>query len=313
MAILNLTPDSFSDGGLHPTDPSSLLPTLQSYVLSGASILDIGGQSTRPNAHEVSETEEISRILPMIKSVRSQPQFANLALSVDTYRASVAFGAIAAGANIINDVSAGTMDPDMLTTMAQLGCTVILMHMRGTPATMNQLTDYPNGIIPGVATELLSRVEAAEKAGVRRWRIMLDPGIGFAKTEAQNVELLRRFSELRDWKGLRGFTWVVGPSRKKFIGRITGVEQANQRTWGTAAAVAAAVQGGADVVRVHDVEEVYCINTFMSLITVKLSVIMVVLVTASHTLSSEVLLLQLSKAFTVVHQVSLHGNHVPLQ
>ena len=257
MGILNLTPDSFSDGGLHSTtDPSSLL-TIKEYLAAPnpITILDIGGQSTRPHAPQIPPDEELSRVLPTIELLRSDPSFANLAISVDTYRASVASAAIAAGANIINDVSAGQMDPEMLPTIAKLGCTCILMHMRGTPDTMNTLTSYPSGIITGVGSELLTRVREAEEAGIRRWRIILDPGLGFAKTQAQNLELLRRFSELRDFEGLRGFPWVVGASRKSFIGRITGVEDAKERKWGTAAAVTAAVQGGADVVRVHDVGE----------------------------------------------------------
>ena len=255
MAILNLTPDSFSDGGDHSTEPTSLLPTLQAFADAGVSILDIGGQSTRPHAPEVTPEEELSRVLPSIEFIRSQPAFSKLAISIDTYRASVAAAAIRAGANIVNDVSAGKMDPDMLTTVAKLGCTVVLMHMRGTPDTMNQQTSYPSGVIDGVGTELRARVAEAEAAGIRRWRIMLDPGIGFAKNEAQNLELLRRFGELREFEGLKGFPWVVGASRKGFIGRITGVKEANQRVWGTAAAVNAVVQGGADVVRVHDVKE----------------------------------------------------------
>ncbi|MCJ1478201.1 trifunctional dihydropteroate synthetase [Lambiella insularis] len=255
MAILNLTPDSFSDGGVHPSSPSSLLPIIRSIVTSGATILDIGGQSTRPHAPQVSPTEELGRILPAIQMIRSMQEFANLAISVDTYRASVAAAAIAAGADIINDVSAGTMDPAMLPTAAKLGCTVVLMHMRGTPGTMNSLTTYPNGLITTVASELLTRVRAAEEAGIFRWRIMLDPGIGFAKKEAQNLEVLRGLGELRQWEGLQAFPWVVGASRKAFIGRITGVKEAGQRGWGTAGTVAAAVQGGADVVRVHDVAE----------------------------------------------------------
>jgi len=258
MAILNLTPDSFSDGGLHSTtDPASLLPILHSYLNQNnpITILDIGGQSTRPHAPQSSPEEELSRILPTIKCIRSDPSLQKLAISVDTYGASVAAAAIEAGADIINDVSAGQLDPDMLPTIAKSGCTCILMHMRGTPDTMTKLTDYPDGIIEGVGNELLARVWEAERAGIRRWRIMLDPGIGFAKTQAQNIELLRRLGELRDFEGLRGFPWVVGASRKGFIGKVTGVEQASERKWGTAATVAAAVQGGADVVRVHDVQE----------------------------------------------------------
>ncbi len=258
MAVLNLTPDSFSDGGLHSTtEPASLFPPLQDQMSQDNSlmILDIGGQSTRPHAPEVSPQEELSRILPSIKAIRSDSSFNKLVVSVDTYRASVAAAAVDAGADIINDVSAGQLDPDMLSTIARSGCTCILMHMRGTPDTMSKMTDYPGGIVNGVGNELLARVGEAEKAGIRRWRIMLDPGIGFAKTQAQNIELLRRFSDLREFDGLRGFPWVVGASRKGFIGKITGVEEASKRGWGTAAAVAAAIQGGADVVRVHDVKE----------------------------------------------------------
>lgn len=258
MAILNLTPDSFSDGGLHPTaNPVSIIPILQSYLNQNnpISILDVGGQSTRPHAPQISAEEELSRILPTIKLIRSDPSFEKLAISVDTYRASIAAAATEVGADIINDVSAGRMDPEMLSTIARLGCTCILMHMRGTPETMNKFTDYPNGIINGVGNELLARVREAEAAGVRRWRIILDPGIGFAKTQTQNLELLRGFARLRDFEGLRGIPWVVGASRKGFIGKITGVDKASERRWGTAAAITAAVQGGADVVRVHDVGE----------------------------------------------------------
>lgn len=258
MAILNLTPDSFSDGGLHSTaDPIPLLNILRSYTTQQRpiTILDIGGQSTRPHAPQVSPDEELSRILPTIKAIRSDPSFQTIAISIDTYRASVAAEAVKAGADIVNDVSAGQLDPEMLPTIGRLGCTCILMHMRGNPETMNTLTSYPDGVIKGVGNELLERVRDAEKAGIRRWRIMLDPGIGFAKKQAQNLELLRRFSEVRDFEGLRGFPWVVGPSRKGFIGKITGVQDAKERKWGTATAIAAAVQGGADIVRVHDARE----------------------------------------------------------
>jgi len=256
MAVLNLTPDSFSDGGIHsPTDLISLSHTIKSHIAAGASILDIGGQSTRPGAADVGEAEELQRIIPAIELIRSMPETSNVAISVDTYRASVAAEAVKAGADIINDVSAGTMDPEMLSTVSRTGKTVVLMHMRGTPETMTTMTDYPDGVVETVGRELLARVEAAEAAGIRRWRIVLDPGIGFAKTQAQNLELLRRLDELRDYEGLKGLPWLVGASRKGFIGRITDVREPRERSWGTAAAVTAAVKGGADVVRVHDVEE----------------------------------------------------------
>ncbi|KAF2196752.1 folic acid synthesis protein-like protein [Delitschia confertaspora ATCC 74209] len=256
MSILNLTPDSFSDGGKnYHVDTSVLTTTMKSHIAAGATILDLGGQSTRPGAVQVSAEEELARVLPAIDLIRSIPEATNIAISVDTYRSDVAAAAIQKGADIVNDVSAGLMDERMLGTMAELGCTVCLMHMRGTPETMNELASYPDGVVETVGRELLGRVQAAEAAGVRRWRIILDPGIGFAKTQEHNLELLRRLHELRNYPGLQGLPWLVGTSRKAFVGRITGVKEAKERTWGTAAAVTAAIQGGADIIRVHDVEE----------------------------------------------------------
>lgn len=255
MAVLNLTPDSFSDGGIQSADVSYINPFLERLTSAGVTILDIGGQSSRPHAPEVSSEEEIARVVPTIRHIRSQSAFKNLALSIDTYRAPVAAAAIEAGANIVNDISAGTLDLEMLPLMARLGCTVILMHMRGDPSTMNGLTSYPTGIIDGVGKELLARVAAAEAAGIRRWRMILDPGIGFAKNQEQNIELLRNFSDLRAYEGLQGIPWVVGASRKGFIGKVTGVAQPDERVMGTAATVCAAIQGGADIVRVHDMRE----------------------------------------------------------
>ncbi|KAI1207962.1 Dihydropteroate synthase [Annulohypoxylon truncatum] len=253
MAILNITPDSFSDGGVHT--PDSLRDTIMAYVRGGATIFDIGGQSTAPGTLEVSAQEEMDRILPVIELIRSLPETRDVAISVDTYRASVAEAAVKAGADIVNDVSAGLLDPEMLPTMARLGKTVCLMHMRGNPSTMSKLNEYPEGIIPTIARELLERVAAAEAAGIRRWRIILDPGLGFAKVGEQNLQLLRHFDELRTWPGLEGLPWLVGSSRKSFIGKVTGVPKPMDRVFGTAATVAAAVQGGADIVRVHDVVE----------------------------------------------------------
>lgn len=265
MAILNMTPDSFSDGGSHNSSPpTTLAETIRSLIASGATMIDVGGQSTAPNRPEVEADEELSRVVPAIKLIRSLPEGKEILISVDTYRASVAEKAVHAGADIINDVSAGTMDKDMLPTMARLGKTVCLMHMRGTPATMSKLNNYGSSdspsnddaaLIPTIAKELLERVEAAEAAGIRRWRIILDPGIGFAKVGAQNLTVLRGLRELREWPGLEGLPWLVGSSRKSFIGKITGVTTPAERIWGTAATVAAAVEGGADVVRVHDVKE----------------------------------------------------------
>ncbi|KAI1004140.1 Folic acid synthesis protein [Podosphaera aphanis] len=257
MAIINLTPDSFSDGGEH-IKGSSVTHIVDKLLSTGASILDFGGQSTKPGAINVSAEEEVARIVPAITHAhlqRSKSKAPKIAISVDTYRAEVAEAATRAGADIINDVSAGTLDTEMLPTMARSGKTVCFTHMRGNPQTMNQLTDYPSGLIPTIAHELLERVAAAEAAGIRRWRIILDPGIGFAKTLEQNLHILRHFNQLREWPGLQGIPWLIGSSRKGFIGKITRVEVPRERTWGTAATVAAAIQGGADIVRVHDVKE----------------------------------------------------------
>jgi 2-amino-4-hydroxy-6-hydroxymethyldihydropteridine diphosphokinase/dihydropteroate synthase len=262
MAILNMTPDSFSDGGAQPSsdDAAALLETITTFLNAGATMIDIGGQSTSPGTPEVSLAEELARVLPAIRLIRSHPQFTTrpVLISVDTYRAKVAEAAVAAGADIVNDVSGGAMDPEMLPTVARLGATICLMHMRGTPATMNELAEYPDekgGLIGGIGRELVGRVAAAEEAGIRRWRVVLDPGLGFAKLGPQNVRVLRGLEELRGWPGLGGMPWLVGSSRKSFIGRVTGVPTPRERIWGTAATVAAAVQGGADVVRVHDVRE----------------------------------------------------------
>jgi 2-amino-4-hydroxy-6-hydroxymethyldihydropteridine diphosphokinase/dihydropteroate synthase len=253
MSILNMTPDSFSDGGLHTSE--NLESTIRHMIATGTTIIDVGGQSTRPGAVEVSAAEEISRVIPAIETIRRLPEAKDITVSIDTYRASVAEAAVSAGADIINDVFAGQLDPAMLPTMARLGTSVILMHARGTPATMKQLADYPDGLISTVAAELDARVRAAEAAGIRRWRIILDPGIGFAKNAKQNLQLLRKLKDLRESPGLHGLPWLVGASRKAFIGQISGVMNPQDRVWGTAATVVAAVQGGADIVRVHDSEE----------------------------------------------------------
>jgi 2-amino-4-hydroxy-6-hydroxymethyldihydropteridine diphosphokinase / dihydropteroate synthase len=253
MAILNITPDSFSDGGVHT--PDNLVQTILTFAKAGATMIDVGGQSSAPGTKEVTPQEELDRVLPVIELIRTLPESKNMAISIDTYRAVVAEKAVAAGADIVNDISAGQLDPAMLPAVARLGKTVCLMHMRGTPLTMNKLNSYPEGLTPAIATELLARVAEAERAGIRRWRIMLDPGLGFAKIGTQNLEVLRRMDELRAWPGLVGFPWLVGSSRKSFVGRVTGVPAPSERIWGTAATVAAAVRGGADVVRVHDARE----------------------------------------------------------
>lgn len=256
MSILNVTPDSFSDGGTNfNADEVTLLNTIKSHIADGATIIDVGGQSTRPGAVQISAEEEWNRIAPAIRLIRSLPEATNIAISVDTYHASVAESAVQAGASMINDVSGGTMDAEMLPTVARLGCTICLMHMRGTPETMSKLTKYPRGVLQGVADELKNRVKAAYKAGIRHWRIILDPGIGFAKTTDQNLFLLKALKQLRRKRPLSISPCLVGTSRKGFIGEVLGVEEAKERVMGTAATVAAAIRGGAAIVRVHDVKE----------------------------------------------------------
>ncbi|KAK4554562.1 trifunctional dihydropteroate synthetase [Recurvomyces mirabilis] len=258
MSILNVTPDSFSDGGVHePTDLEALKASVSAHIVAGATIIDIGGQSSRPNAPDVTADDEITRILPAIQAIKSLPAAEHIAISIDTYRASVAEAAIKAGAHIINDISGGLLDAEMLSTIARLGCTYIIMHMRGTPDTMQneENLQYPAGLVPTISAELKARLQAAEEAGIRRWRIILDPGIGFSKTVDQNLEILRELPALRQRAELRDMSWLVGSSRKGFVGKVTDVAEAKDRTWGTAATVTAAVQGGAEIVRVHDVAE----------------------------------------------------------
>ena len=253
MSILNLTSDSFSDGGKHSLNCAQIVETVHQMVEDGAQIIDIGGQSTRPNAVEVSVQEEIDRVVPAITAIRQAGM--KVPISIDTYRSKVAEAAITAGADIINDVSAGLLDEKMLYTAAQLNAPIILMHMRGTPQNMNAFANYDGDLIEIIGRELRERVEEAVKAGIRRWNIILDPGLGFAKTGAHNIEIMRRLEELRILPGLNGMPWLLGPSRKRFIERITGEKKPCERFWGTAGAVAACVQGGADIIRIHDTKE----------------------------------------------------------
>lgn len=260
MSILNTTPDSFSDGGDSFSLPSALL-TAHSHLLLGADILDIGGMSTRPGAADVSIEQETHRVVPLIRALRAAGVEAPI--SIDTFRPEVARAAIEAGATIVNDVLGGK-EEGMRELMAELDVPVVLMHSRGTPRTMAGLTDYPDGdVVRGVRDELGETVRKALEAGVRRWNIILDPGIGFAKTGKDNVVLLRhlhealgRFPEGQgEEEGFLGqFPSLVGLSRKNFLGTLTGRGEAKERVWATAAGVTASVAGGTEVVRVHDVE-----------------------------------------------------------
>lgn len=246
MGILNVTPDSFSDGGQFSCLETALA---QAHYLAdvGADILDIGGQSTRPQAVEISLEEELDRVIPVVRAVR---QALSIPISVDTTRAAVAKAAIAAGANLVNDISGATFDAAMLPTVAELGVPIVLMHLRGTPQTMQTLTDYQD-LVGEIKAFLAQRIAAAIAAGIEPSQIAIDPGIGFAKTAPQNLELLRHLPEFRSL----GCPVLVGPSRKSFIGHILNQPDPQARVWGTAAASCAVVAGGADILRVHDVRE----------------------------------------------------------
>lgn len=247
MGVLNVTPDSFSDGGQFNTLKAAFQQAHQ-LVKQGADFLDIGGQSTRPNAKEVAIQEEIDRVIPVLKALRQDPTLNHVPISIDTTRSEVAEAAIAAGADLVNDISGATFDPRMLPTVAKLNVPIILMHIRGTPETMQTLTQYQD-LIGEIREFLATQIQAATSLGVDR--ILIDPGIGFAKTYEQNLEILRR---LKEFERLN-YPILVGVSRKSFIGHILKQPDPQKRAWGTAAACVSAIATGADVLRVHDVAE----------------------------------------------------------
>jgi dihydropteroate synthase len=247
MGILNLTPDSFSDGG-RLAGLDVVLDTARGMLAAGADILDIGGESTRPGAVPVPPEAEQARILPAIRALAE----AGAVISVDTRNATTMERALDAGARIVNDVTALSHDPRAAAVVAARGAPVVLMHMRGTPATMNGLNQYRD-IGPEVAAELSMQVEAAMAAGIARSAIAIDPGIGFAKIGLQNVALLRDLGPLRRL----GFPLLVGLSRKGFIGTLSGEPVAARRLGGSIAGAVFALGGGAQILRVHDVSETF--------------------------------------------------------
>lgn len=243
MGILNVTPDSFSDGGQF-SNLEAALAQAEKLVSGGADILDVGGQSTRPGAATISLSEELSRTIPVIAALRAA--FA-IPISIDTTRAAVARAAVAAGADLVNDISGGTFDTEMLPAAAQLGVPIVLMHLRGTPQTMQQLTDYED-LMAEICQFLARQVNRALEVGLEPKNLIIDPGMGFAKTYEQNLQLLRCLPELRRLQ----LPILVGPSRKSFIGHLLQQKEPQLRVWGTAAACCAAIAGGADILRVHD-------------------------------------------------------------
>jgi dihydropteroate synthase len=247
MGVVNVTPDSFSDGGLF-LDPEAAIAHGRRLAQQGADILDVGGESTRPGAEAVSAEEERDRVAPVVAGLAAD-NGAGVPISIDTSKASVAQAALDAGAEIVNDVTAFRADPELAGLCGERGCGVVLMHMLGTPRTMQENPTYDD-VVDDVKAFLGERIEAAMAAGVDEERIWIDPGIGFGKTLEHNLELLRRLGELR---GL-GRPIVIGTSRKSFIGKLTGRE-VDRRLGGTIASNVLAVRAGADVIRVHDVLE----------------------------------------------------------
>ena len=243
MGVLNVTPDSFSDGGKFAT-PDAAVAQAQAMVDAGADMIDVGGESTRPGSSPVSADEQIRRVVPVIRQIANLP----VTISIDTTRAPVAEAALDAGAAVVNDISAGRDDADMLPLVARRGVPVVLMHMQGTPQTMQDAPSYQDVVAETIAF-LRDRVSAAQAVGVELSKILLDPGIGFGKTMEHNLTLLRR---QREFLSL-GRPVVIGTSRKGFIGRITGEPEPSRRLFGTAASVSVSVANGAAVVRVHDV------------------------------------------------------------
>jgi dihydropteroate synthase len=253
MGILNVTPDSFSDGGQFATVEQAVAQA-KHLVSHGTNILDIGGQSTRPGAAVVSVDEELARVIPVIEAIRADDDLdlSQSVISVDTTRSAVARAAMRAGADLVNDISAGTYDSAMFSTVADLGVPIILMHIRGTPQTMQQCTNYTN-LMEEIHEFLKHQISDAIAVGVQPNQIAIDPGIGFAKTSPQNLDILKNLMELKDLE----CPILVGPSRKSFIGWILDQPEPHQRIWGTAAACCAAIAGGADMVRVHDGAEMH--------------------------------------------------------
>lgn len=253
MGVLNVTPDSFSDGGRW-TDPEAAVDHARELIAQGADIIDIGGESTRPGAQRVDVDTEISRVLPVVRALLADGtdgSAGSAIVSVDTIHAATAEAAIDAGAHIINDVSGGLADPAMPALIARAGVVYVCQHWRGDPETMDRLTDYPGGVVAGVEAELRERLDELDAAGVDRSQVVLDPGLGFAKTHEQSWELLAATARLI---ADLGQPLLVGSSRKRFLAQAAEAEATPvQRDAVTAATTALAAAAGAWAVRVHEV------------------------------------------------------------
>ena len=251
MGVLNVTPDSFSDGGKFNTIETAIVQA-QHLIQAGVDILDIGGQSTRPGAAQITVEEELHRVVPVIEAIRSSDDLvlSQAVISVDTTQADVARVAVKSGADVVNDISGGTFDSAMFSTVADLGVPIILMHIRGTPEIMQKNTHY--GDLMGEIYDFLERqITTAQAAGLSHSQIAIDPGIGFAKSYSQNLEILRQIPFFRKLH----CPILIGPSRKSFLGWLLDQPDPEKRDWGTAAACCAAIAGGADILRIHDGKE----------------------------------------------------------
>ena len=246
MGILNVTPDSFSGDGIYQ-DADKAVETGERLVQEGADIIDIGGESTRPGSQSVTIEEEIKRVIPIIDKLSRKIK---APISIDTAKSEVARLALDSGASIVNDITGLKSDPEMVCVIREFNATVVLMHIKGTPQTMQNGPEYGN-LVHEIKEELRRIIDKAIWNGIKKENIIIDPGIGFGKTLEHNLEILNRLSEFKEL----GMPVLVGPSRKSFIGKITGAEPDN-RVFGTAGAVAIAIENGADMVRVHDVKEI---------------------------------------------------------
>ena len=248
MGILNVTPDSFSDGGYFNSINSALVH-VEKMLTDGADIIDIGGESTRPYSISVSSGEQVQRVIPIIKAIRSHLS-TTVPISIDTRMSSVAKMALAEGANIINDISAGQNDPNILKVAADYDCPIILMHMKGTPQNMQNNPSYDN-VVNDVFSRLRNSAEIAKNAGIKEDRIILDPGIGFGKTNAHDLTLLGQLNEFVKI----GYPILLGASRKSFLNSITITDNPEALVVATSVTTALAVMAGVKIIRVHDVKE----------------------------------------------------------
>jgi len=247
MGIINITPDSFSDGGLY-LDPEDAYKRASHCILSGANILDIGAQSTRPGSDYVDVDIELKRLLPSLEIIRES--FPDIIISVDTFNSIVAEKVLGIGADWINDISGGRIDENMNSVISDFRCPFVITHSRGNSKTMNDLAKY-NDVVSDVYQELLILTQNALDAGVNPGQIIWDPGLGFAKTNQDNIKLVKNLERFTS----EYFPVLLGPSRKKFIGYVLDEQDPKKRLFGTAAVVCRCVQAKVDIVRVHDIDE----------------------------------------------------------